>query len=365
MFIIQFLFGTTPQILIKLFFKLIILFNHLISFLANFSFVMFVPGRPNGFLLIVYIFILFAIFYSWESRSSLKRKKVLFIYIAALFTIQPIWNWLNPYGEVTMIDVGQGDSILIHLPHGRGNYLIDTGGTLHFPEEKWRERAKPYEVGRDVVVPFLKAKGITTIDKLILTHGDMDHIGGALSIIQALEVKQLLIPSVAEPSDTEVSIILEAKRKGIPVVKVYSGNKWENMGSKFYILSPEKNFTGERNSGSIAIVAQLGGVNWFFGGDLDTAGEENIIKKYPQLKVDVLKAGHHGSKTSSAESFIKQLKPNVTLISVGEKNRYGHPHQDVLERLTTINTTIYRTDQQGAITYRFFHEKGTFFTHLP
>jgi competence protein ComEC len=365
LYIIQILFGTTPQILIKLILKIIILFNHLIGFLANFSFATFVPGRPNPILLIVYLLILIAIFYIWESRSYPKRKARLFMFIVVLFAFQPGWNWLNPYGEVTMIDVGQGDSILIHLPHGKGNYLIDTGGTIHFPEEKWRERAKPYEVGRDVVVPFLKAKGITKIDKLILTHGDMDHIGGTFSILQELEVKQILIPAVVEPSETELSIIEEAKKKRIPVIKVSSGEHWENNGSKYYILSPEKNFAGERNSGSITIFAQLGGVNWFFGGDLDQAGEEEIIKKYPHLTVDVLKAGHHGSKTSSDEAFIKQLKPNVALISAGEKNRYGHPHQEVLDRLTNINSIIYRTDQHGAITYRFFDGKGTFFTYLP
>ncbi|MEH7378105.1 DNA internalization-related competence protein ComEC/Rec2 [Neobacillus drentensis] len=365
LFIIQFMFGKTPLILISIFRTIISLSNYLIEYLADFTFFRFIPGRPNWFLLIVYIFILLLIFFIWETKEYPKRKVHLFLLIVMLIIFQQGWNWLNPYGEVTMIDVGQGDSILIHLAHDKGTYLIDTGGTMNYTEEKWRERARAFEVGRDVVVPFLKGQGITKIDKLILTHGDMDHIGGAFSIIKELEVNQILMPSVVEPSITELAILEEAKKKNITVIKVSEGDKWISGENEFDILSPKKNFAGERNSGSIAFIAQLGGVNWFFGGDLDQEGEEKIIKKYPNLKVDVLKAGHHGSKTSSAESFINQISPRIALISVGEKNRFGHPHSEVLNRLRKTNTVIFRTDQQGAITYKFYQGKGTISTYLP
>jgi competence protein ComEC len=365
LFMIQILFGKTPQILIAVFLKIIYLSNQLIGSLADLSFARFVSGRPSLIQIIIYILIVIGIFYLWETKSNPKRKVHLISLIVILFTFQHVWNWLCPFGEVTIIDVGQGDSILIHFPHGNGTYLIDTGGTIRFAEEEWRQRSKPYEVGRDVVVPFLKAKGITKIDKLILTHGDMDHIGGAFSIIKELNVKQILLPSVTAPSENEINIIQAANKKGIPILKVAAGDQWQTEQSIFYVLSPEKNFSGERNSGSITIVVQIGGVNWFFGGDLDQEGEMKIIKKYPNLMVDVFKAGHHGSKTSSAEVFIKQIKPSTALISAGEKNRYGHPHQEVLERLRETNTTIYRTDLQGAITFRFYRNKGTFSTYLP
>jgi len=365
LFFIQLLFGKTPQILIDLLLKIIKLSNQLIDFLADLSIARFIPGRPSKMMLIIYLILIVAIYFIWEARAYSKKRFHLLVLSVILFTFHSCWNWLNPYGEVTMIDVGQGDSILIHLPHGKGNYLIDTGGTLSFAEEKWRHRTKPFEVGRDVVVPYLKGKGITRIDKLILTHGDMDHIGGALSILTELEVKQILMPSVTEPSETELAIIRVAKKYGIPVIKVSTGDQWKKNENEFLILSPEKNFTGERNSGSIAFVANIGRVSWFFGGDLDQEGEEKIIKKFPNLKVDILKAGHHGSKTSSAEGFIQQIKPQVALISAGENNRFGHPHQEVLNRLKDTNTIIYRTDLQGAITYRFYHGKGTFSTYLP
>jgi competence protein ComEC len=275
-----------------------------------------------------------------------------------LITFQNIWNWANPFGEVTMIDVGQGDSILIHYPFGKGTYLIDTGGTIQFEEDEWKKAAKPFEVGRDVVVPFLKGKGITKLDKLILTHGDTDHIGGTLALLNEIEVTQILMPSVAELSKSELTIIQKAKNKGIQVVMVADGSQWENEKSTFYVLSPEENYQGERNSGSIAIMAKIAGLNWFFGGDLDQEGEERIIKKYPNLHIDVLKAGHHGSKTSTSEQFINKIKPAISWISVGEHNRYGHPHSEVLGQLE--NTTVYRTDYHGAITYRFYQDSGTF-----
>jgi competence protein ComEC len=361
-FFIQLLFGFTPFFFIDIFMKIISLANNLIDYLSDISFAQFIPGRPNWFFLILYILIIFMIMNIWESRSYQMKKQPLLFLLIGLFLFQSSWNKINPFGEVTMIDVGQGESILIHLPFDKGTYLIDTGGSILFNVEEWRQRAKPYEVGRDVVVPFLKGKGITKIDKLILTHGDHDHIGGAISVMKELEVKELLLPSVEEQSESELTIINEAKKKGIPIVQVSEGSQWQNGKNLFFVLAPKENFVGERNSGSIAIYAKVGGLNWFFGGDLDQAGEVKIMKKYPDLTIDVLKAGHHGSKTSSNDQFVNQLGPQVAWISAGEKNRYGHPHQEVLETLK--DTMVYRTDLQGAITYRFYLEKGTFFPFL-
>lgn len=360
--LIQLIFNSTPHILIQIFSEIITLANGLIARLADLSFAQLVPGRPNLPIFIIYLITIILIFILWEAGLHQKRKQKVILLAFVLFTFQTLWNWANPFGEVTMIDVGQGDSILIHYPFGNGTYLIDAGGTMQFEEEEWKKAAKPFEVGRDVVVPFLKGKGINKLDKLILTHGDTDHIGGTLAILKDIEVKQIIMPSVAEPSNSELMIIQEAINKGIQIVKVSEGSQWNNDNSSFYVLSPEKNFQGERNSGSIAIVANIGGLNWFFGGDLDEEGEERLIKKYPNLDIDVLKAGHHGSKTSSSEMFVNQIKPRIALISVGERNRYGHPHNEVLERLS--NTTIYRTDNHGAITYRFYQESGTFSAYL-
>lgn len=362
LFFIQSIFKDTPSLLINLFMKIITLANSLIEQLADLSFAQLITGRPNWLNFNVYILIILIMFLLWEAGLQKRRKQMIILIAIILFTFQNVWNWVNPFGEVTMIDVGQGDSILIHYPFGQGTYLIDTGGSVQFEEEEWKKPAKPYEVGRDVVVPFLKGKGIKKIDKLILTHGDNDHIGGTMAILEEIEVKQIIMPSVSEPSQSELIIIQEANKKEIQVVKVAEGSQWKNEKSLFYVLSPEKNYRGERNSGSIAIIANIGGLKWFFGGDLDQEGEERIIKKYPNLNIDVLKAGHHGSKTSSSEAFINSITPTISWISVGERNRYGHPDKEVLEQLA--KTTIYRTDLHGAITYRFYGESGTFSSFL-
>jgi competence protein ComEC len=365
-FFIQVIFKITPIILIHLLLKIISLSNGLVDLLAAITFARFIPGRPNLLYIFVYVLLILLIFLIWETglqQKGKRRIRQIILIVVVLVTFQNGWNFINPFGEVTMIDVGQGDSILIHYPFGKGTYLIDTGGTVQFNEEEWKKDKKPYEVGRDVVVPYLKGKGITKIDKLILTHGDMDHIGGTFSILKELEVKQILMPSVAEPSETEMKIIQKANEKDIEVVRVSEGSHWKNGKNLFHVLAPEQNYKGERNSGSIALFAQVGGLNWFFGGDLDQEGEEKIISKYHNLNIDVLKAGHHGSNTSSSKLFVSKLNPKVALISVGEGNRYGHPHEEVLDRLK--NAAIYRTDLQGAITYRFYQDKGTFSSYLP
>ncbi|MDQ0975777.1 competence protein ComEC [Neobacillus niacini] len=362
LFFIQIIFKDTPSFLINIFMKIITLANSLIEQLADLSFAQFITGRPNWLNFMVYILIILIIFLLWEAGLQQRRKYIIILLAIILFTFQNIWNWANPYGEVTMIDVGQGDSILIHYPFGNGTYLIDTGGSVQFEEEEWKKAAKPYEVGRDVVVPFLKGKGIKKLDKLILTHGDSDHIGGSVAVLKEIEVEQIIMPSVAEPSQSELTVIQEANKLGIQVVKVARGSQWKNGKSLFYVLSPEKNYQGERNSGSIVIIANIGGLKWFFGGDLDQEGEDRIIRKYPNLDIDILKVGHHGSKTSSSEKFINSITPTISLISVGERNRYGHPHNEVLEQLA--KTTIYRTDLHGAITYRFYGERGTFSSYL-
>jgi competence protein ComEC len=365
LFLFHLLFGMIPIPIMNLFSKIIHLSSNTSNLLSHFSAAEFVPGRPSFFFLVLYAIMIIFVFVTWEKKQSNRNIKIMLIFVCFLFTFQIGWNRINPVGEVTIIDVGQGDSILIHLPFGKGNYLIDTGGSLQFNESQWRIKSTPFEVGKDVVVPFLKGKGITKIDKLVLTHGDMDHIGGTFSILKELKVKQVLMPSVTEPSNTELAISWEARKKKIPVIHVSDGDYWENNDSYFYILSPEKNFKGVRNRGSIVLYAKIGGLTWFFGGDLDQEGEEEVIKKYPGLTFDVLKVGHHGSKTSSSEKFLMQCKPKISVLSVGEKNRYGHPNEEVIKSLNKIHTTIYRTDREGGITYRFSFDKGTFSTFLP
>lgn len=365
LYFIQIMTGRVPELLLTFFANILHISTVFSETLSQTSFGQFTPGRPGVFFLLIYGAIIIAIFILAEQKFSTRHGKRLFLLFIVLFQFQPCWNKLYPIGEIDMIDVGQGDSIFIHLPFGRGNFLIDTGGVLPFQSEAWEIRTKTFEPGKDIIVPFLRGKGINQIDKLILTHGDMDHIGGALSLIKEIKIKQILFPDVKERSETEAAIVKAAEEKGIQVCYVSSGQGWKSDVSQFFILSPEKNFGGDKNRGSLTILASAGGLNWFFGGDLDQEGEEEIVKKYPKAVIDVLKVGHHGSRTSSSPVFLNKYKPKTALISAGENNRFGHPHQEALAHLKEIGAKVYRTDTQGEISFRFFHGKGTFNTYLP
>ena len=149
------------------------------------------------------------------------------------------------------------------------------------------------------------------------------------------------------------------KEKNIPVIGVSKGMYWRAGNSLFYIVAPEK-FVEASNDASVVILAEIGGKRWLFTGDLEKEGENRLIDDYKSLQVDVLKVGHHGSNTSTTPPFLNSLNPKVALISAGRNNRYGHPHQEVVDTLEKNGVIVYRTDQNGAITYSFFFNQGVF-----
>lgn len=338
--------------------------NRLTLFLSKFPFNTLVLGRPSGIVLLLYVILIPIAFYLWEKTKTLMQAVramsipllvIVFHYVTMNFTLE---------GEVTILDVGQGDSIFIRLPLNKGTYLIDTGGNLTFPSEEWEKRMDPFEVGKDVVIPFLKSKGITRLDKLILTHGDMDHVGGAKEILRTLNVKEVVLPKTLEQSSLEEEIILICKQKRIPVRYGKKGDQWRTSDYTFTILSPSENDQMERNDQSIVLYTHLGGKSWLLTGDMESEGETKLLARYPELNVDILKVGHHGSKTSTSEGFLDHLHPEIALISAGVNNRFGHPHGEVLQRLEANKVKIYRTDEHGAISYKFMGDKGTFLTEL-
>ncbi|WP_187118810.1 DNA internalization-related competence protein ComEC/Rec2 [Bacillus marasmi] len=344
--------------------KIIFIVNELINGFSSLPLNMLVVGRPSNLLLLLLFISILMIFYRLERyRTNRIRMSLLIVFPIVIITMIHLWS---PFGEVTFIDVGQGDSILIRLPYNRGNYLIDTGGNLPFSKEPWQEKRSNFDVGDDVVVPFLKSKGITRLDKLILTHGDMDHIGGATAIIDELTVREILLPNAKEQSELELELTLKARQSGIPINYVIEGQGWREEDDWLKVLAPDlSNDEGDKNNQSIVLYGEIGGLSWLFTGDLEVEGEQRLVQKYPSIDIDVLKVGHHGSKTSSSELFLKQFKPEVAIISVGGKNRYGHPHREIIERYQANGIKLYRTDQKGAISYFFKGRSGTFSTMLP
>lgn len=343
--------------------QLIILANRVIEGLSKFPFHMITPGRPGVILVILYIAFILIAFVSWENRPGRMIKGAFPLVFLIVFQIgQNLWS---PAGEVTFIDVGQGDAILIKLPFNRGTYLIDTGGTIGFAKEKWQEKSAAFEVGKDIVIPFLKSKGITTIDKLILTHGDQDHLGGAAAIIRELKVKEIIFPKKASASNLAGSIKNLAEENQIKTSSLSQGDSWRSGNNTFHVLSPPEDFNSDENNSSIVIYAEIGGLTWLFTGDMEEEMEKRLAVNYPPIDIDVLKAGHHGSRSSTSQGLLAQFTPEIVMISSGENNRYGHPHQEVLSRLEELNIQILRTDQHGAISYFFKNGNGTFSVWIP
>lgn len=334
--------------------------NSLAIWFASLPFGTLVFGKPFIVMTVVIVVSTLMFFFMWESGKRLVAMTIL----AGCLCLQ--WNiqMLNPVGKVVTLDIGQGDAILIRMPFNKGAYLIDTGGTFPFPKEEWSKRRREFDSGGDVLVPFLKAEGIRKLDKLILSHGDYDHIGNVGSLWDHVKVREVVIPGGFGESELERDILHEADRRGAKVQIAVPKTGWQVHGADFLYLHPDEPYEN-KNEGSIALYAVLGDKSWLFTGDMEEEGEREVLLRYPKINVDVLKAGHHGSKTSTGEAFLDKLKPDIAIISAGRNNRFDHPHPEVLDRLERLNVRVYRTDVQGAIIFKFTHRGGTFSTVLP
>ncbi|MDQ0218237.1 DNA internalization-related competence protein ComEC/Rec2 [Peribacillus cavernae] len=320
-------------------------------------------GKPTFIIMLLLVGSLLLFFIFWD-LSSFKTAKYYLAALALIMSFQLHIEKMSPYGEVVFIDIGQGDAILIKLPFDRGNYLIDTGGRLLFKQESWKKRRKSFTTGKDIIVPLLKSKGVDRLDKLILTHPDADHIGSTGEIIEEITVKEMIIGRGTEQEYVEKGVIEKARAAGLKITTVQRGDQWKMGDAAFYILHPYREEENP-NESSVIIYAVFGGQRWLFTGDLGVEGEEQILKVFPHLRADVLKAGHHGSKTSTSDMLLDHLKPRTAIISAGKRNRYGHPHAEVVEALQRRRITIYRTDINGGILYRFSDDGGTFSSVLP
>lgn len=284
----------------------------------------------------------------FETKKTAKRAagSALVVSVIAFHALQP---YFNSNASVTVLYVGQGEAIVIELPHRKGVYLIDTGGVYPWGDEaSERDPGASTGPGKYAIEPFLKGKGIGTIDKLILTHGDFDHVGEVCYLSDRFNITSSYYPLASSfPDEAKRSLSCLAD-EGVPVNQVRRADSWQVGNDWFYILHPEGGET-EENNRSIVLLASLNDVTFLFTGDLEEEGEITLISNYPHLTADVLNAGHHGSATSTNEAFLDQVAPDTVLISSGENNRFNHPHPEVIERLGERDIAVYRTDRHGAV----------------
>lgn len=266
---------------------------------------------------------------------SYQNKKYFYLNIILLIIIY-ISPYLNSNFEIVMFEVGEADCHLIKYPYNKNTILIDTG-------------KNEYKI-KNEVIPYLKSIGIKKIDYLIITHGDLDHMGEGINLVNNFKVEKVIF-NCGPYNDLEQELIKVLDKKKI---KYYSCIKELNIdNNKLYFLQT-KEYDNE-NDNSNVIYSELNVYKFMFMGDAGIDKEKDILDKYNLSNVDVLKVGHHGSKTSSSKEFINVINPKYSIISVGKNNRYGHPNKEVLENLE--NSKIYRTDQDGSIMFKIKNTK--------
>ena len=316
----------------------IIFFERSVAFLSSTNFGIIILKRlPLIFYLFYYLLIVTYLF---------KKQKVsLYFLILCLFL-----NYGLPkifcHDKLYMIDVGQGDSFL--LISKNQSMLIDTGGTMDFNRDK---SMKQEQVNRGkYTVTFLHQLGLSKLNYMIITHADYDHMGEAINLVNNFKVEKVIF-NCGTFNDLEKELIKVLDKKKI---KYYSCIKELDINNnKLYFLQ-----TGEydnENDNSNVIYTELNGYKFMFMGDAGVEKEKDILDKYNISDIDVLKVGHHGSKTSSSKTFIGEINPKYGIISVGKNNRYGHPNKEVLKTLN--NSKIYRTDKQGSIMFKIKNNK--------
>ncbi len=306
-------------------FKYLFLFiNEYILNMKNYNFHINIPTFNIYMKIIYYVFIFLFI------RSIIINKHKIYYFSFFLFTLVSLiaFNLIHPYTKITFIDVGQGDSCLIELSYGKGNILIDSYNSID----------------------FLKSEGISTIDYLVLSHGDSDHAEEAIEVINYFKIKNIIL-NQGEFNDIENNILTTAKENNIDC-----NNKIDKflISNYDFIFLNTKIYNNE-NDNSNVIYVNIDGIDLLFMGDAEKEKEKDIIEKYNFDKIDILKVGHHGSNTSSTIEFINRINPNDSIISVGKNNRYGHPDKEALNNLK--NSNVYRTDIGGNITLKIFKNK--------
>lgn len=316
-----------------------------------------VTGQPEKATILFYyvLLIILCILFYWKRKkwNSQKLFSVLLVCVMAGFvSFSKISSADVSSLRVTAIDVGQGDGIFIRDQKGR-TYLVDGGSS------------DVSSVGKYRIEPFLLSQGVEKLDYVFTTHGDEDHINGIQELLEGqklgVRIHALVLPPKEYVDEKLLKLAETARKNGTKVLTIQQGEK---LGDYITCLAPAgkvdekegKEEKGEKegflqpgNEASLVLELKSGNFRMLLTGDLEGAGEEALLESGLLEKCQILKAGHHGSKNSGSETFLQTVQPQITLISAGRDNRYGHPHEETLERLEKIGSRVFSTQECGAI----------------
>jgi competence protein ComEC len=282
---------------------------------------------------------------------------VSFIVLLVIVVFHPL-SAMPPDGRlhVDFLDVGQGDCFLLTLPDGT-TVLIDAGGQPTFNREPAEiDDAEPFErdtrsIGERVVSEYLWSQGLDHVDYLVVTHADADHIDGMNDIARNFRVRGAIVARAPVQDPEFVRFAAAMKQAAVPVELVGGGDLLQIGNVAFQVLWPPRSNPGaqSRNNDSMVLRVQFGEKSFLFTGDIETPGERLILREGNDLRSDIVKVPHHGSRTSSTEALIEATRPSIAIISVGRNSMFGHPHQEVVERWRASGAEVMTTGEKGTI----------------
>lgn len=327
---------------------IIYIFENIVLFLNTIDLFKFIFSKPSFLLIIVYyLFIILFI---------TKHKKIFVLLILLFMFVHYNINNIVSSDYVIMIDIGQGDSILLHSKNK--NILIDTGGKSEYYSDFKRKNASNLS---DNTISMMKSLGIKKLNLLVLSHGDMDHLGESFHIIKNFKVDKVLFnEGVFNYNEKKLIKLLNAKH--IEYEVCYQDNYYKYNHITLYSLNSD---LSDENDSSIVLYSKINNTTFLFTGDGSMKSEEYILKNYDLPKVDILKVGHHGSKTSTSENLIKKIKPKIALISAGIDNKFNHPNQETIDTLEKYNVDILQTKELGSILLKIKKDSLKIKTYKP
>ncbi len=309
----------------------------------------------------LYYFLIFVWFFPFLFHQRLKIFIILFLINSFSWVCFPFSHYLDDTLQIRFFDVGQGDSMLIQLPHGK-NILVDAGGFAQ----------SSFDSGEQIILPALFSRKISSLDYIVITHPHPDHYGGVKSLLEPFHPKEIWWNGEESDAGSYKELVEEASRLNIPFKKLdQSQPQFEIEGVHFKVLYPIPNLFsanplngGKVNNHSLVLKLEYKKLRLLLAGDIQKETEQILIKTGKLDSVDILKVPHHGSNTSSQFPFLCQLKPQVGLMGIGRKNWFKFPHSEVVHRYKIMRSELFRTDIDGEIDLKWNGEKLSIHTFM-